>query len=95
MDLLTHVLDVFLEDTPSILTRLKEALQNNNAADVTAAAHALKGSVGLFSQGEAYECARRLEQLGRSGDLTNGESILKELVVSVSKLTTELRALGD
>jgi two-component system sensor histidine kinase/response regulator len=95
MDLLKHVVDVFLEDTPSILTRLKGGLENNNAADVTSAAHALKGSVGLFSQGEAYECARRLEQLGRSGDLTNGESVLEELLVSVSKLTTELRALGD
>jgi len=95
MDLLKHVVDVFLEDTPSILTRLKGGLENNNAADVTSAAHALKGSVGLFSQGEAYECARRLEQLGRSGDLTNGESVLEELLASVSKLTTELRALGD
>jgi HPt (histidine-containing phosphotransfer) domain-containing protein len=94
MDLLKHVVDVFLEDAPSILTRLKEALQSNNAAGVTSAAHALKGSVGLFSQGEAYECARRLEQLGRSGDLTDGESILKALVVSVSNLTTDLRALG-
>ncbi len=93
MDLLKHVVDVFLEDTPSILSRLKQALQDNNAADVTSAAHALKGSIGLFSQGEAYECARRLEQLGRSGDLTDGESVLKELLVSVSKLTTELRAL--
>jgi HPt (histidine-containing phosphotransfer) domain-containing protein len=94
MDLLKDVVGVFLEDAPAILTRLKEALHNNNAADVTSAAHALKGSVGLFSQGEAYECARRLEQLGRSGDLTNGESILKELVVGVSKVTTELRALS-
>jgi CheY-like chemotaxis protein/HPt (histidine-containing phosphotransfer) domain-containing protein len=94
MDLLKDVVGVFLEDAPAILTRLKEALHNNNAADVTSAAHALKGSVGLFSQGEAYECARRLEQLGRSGDLTNGESILKELVVGVSKVTTELRTLS-
>jgi len=94
MDLLKDVVDVFLEDAPSTLSRLKEALQNHDAAGVTSAAHALKGSVGLFSQGEAYECARRLEQLGRSGDLTDGESVLKELVVSVSKLTTELRTLG-
>jgi two-component system sensor histidine kinase/response regulator len=93
MDLLKDVVDVFLEDAPSILARLKEALQNNNAVDVAAAAHALKGSVGLFSQGDAYECARRLEQLGRSGDLTGGEAVGEELAASVSRLTTELRAL--
>ena len=50
MDLLKDVVDVFL-DAPSTLSRLKEALQNHDAAGVTSAAHALKGSVGLFSQG--------------------------------------------
>ena len=28
-----------------------------------------EGSVGLFSQGQAYEDIRRLEQIGKSGDL--------------------------
>jgi two-component system sensor histidine kinase/response regulator len=93
MDLLKHVVDVFLEDAPAIVARLKQALQDNNAVDVATAAHALKGSVGLFSQGDAYECARRLEQLGKSGDLTGGEAVHEELSASVSKLTTELRAL--
>ena len=92
-DLLKHVVEVFLEDAPSILARLKEAMQTNNAVEVTAAAHALKGSVGLFSQGNAYECARRLEQSGRGGDLTGGETVREELAASVSRLMTELRAL--
>ena len=73
-DLLKHVVDVFLEDAPAILARLKEALRTGNGASAAAAAHALKGSVGLFSQGQAYEEARRLEQLGRSGELTGDEA---------------------
>jgi two-component system sensor histidine kinase/response regulator len=93
MDLLKDVVHVFLEDAPAILERHEKALQNNNAADVAAAAHALKGSVGLFSQGEAFECARRLEQLGRSGDLTGGAALHAELAASVTRVTTELRAL--
>jgi len=91
--LLTHVVHVFLEDAPAILERLAKALQNADAAGVTAAAHALKGSVGLFSQGQAYECARRMEQMGRSGDLTGAEALLDELSAAVSRVTTELRAL--
>jgi two-component system sensor histidine kinase/response regulator len=93
MDLLKDVVTVFLEDAPAILERLEKALQNNNAADVAAAAHALKGSVGLFSLGEAFECARRLEQLGRSGDLTGGEALQAKLAASVTRVTTELRTL--
>jgi CheY-like chemotaxis protein len=93
VDLLKHVVEVFLEDTPVILARLKEAVHAQNAAEVTAGAHSLKGSVGLFSQGQAYEYARRLEHLGRNGDLSEGETLHAELAASLATLTAELRAL--
>jgi two-component system, sensor histidine kinase and response regulator len=93
VDLLKHVVEVFLEDTPVILARLKEAVHAQNAAEVTAGAHSLKGSVGLFSQGQAYEYARRLEHLGRDGDLSEGETLHAELAASLATLTAELRAL--
>jgi PAS domain S-box-containing protein len=92
-DLLKQVVDVFLEDAPEMMARIKEALKTGNGAEVAAASHALKGSVGLFSQGQAYEEARHLEQLGRSGDLTGSEAICAGLDASVSKLMTDLRTL--
>ena len=92
-DLLKHVVDVFLEDAPAILARINHALRAGNGTEVASAAHALKGSVGLFSQGEAYEGARRLEQLGRSGELADGEAVRAELEASLSKLLTQLRTL--
>ena len=73
----------------------KDAIEAGNGAEVAAAAHALKGSVGLFSQGQAYEGARRLEQVGRSGDLSEAEAVRAEVEASVSRLTTELRTLLD
>ena len=84
---------MFLEDAPEMLARIKDAMQTGNGGEVAAAAHALKGSVGLFSQGQAYEEARRLEQLGRSGDLTGSGAACAELDASVSKLMTDLRTL--
>ena len=94
-DLLIHVIEVFLEDAPAMLARLRDGIQTGNAVEVSAAAHALKGSVGLFAQGRAYEDARRLEQIGRSGDLANGESVRAEVETSVSGLMSELRELID
>jgi CheY-like chemotaxis protein len=94
-DLLMHVIEVFLEDAPAMLARLRDAIQSGNASEVSSAAHALKGSVGLFAQGRAYEDARRLEQIGRSGDLANGESVRAEVETSVSALMSELRELID
>jgi HPt (histidine-containing phosphotransfer) domain-containing protein len=57
------------------------------------AAHALKGSVGLFSKGAAYEAARALEQVARAGDLTavdaRGAGVQEEL----SRLCADLEGL--
>ncbi len=92
-DLLKHVVEVFLEDGPATLARLKQAIQSGNSTEVAAIAHSLKGSVGLFSQGQAFEGVRRLEQAGKSGDLAQAETVRAEVEESVARLTTELRAL--
>ena len=76
-----------------MMARLKEALRTGNAVEAAAAAHALKGSVGLFSQGQAYEEARRLEQLGRDGELGEAAAVLE--LEALSTLMTELRALSS
>jgi PAS domain S-box-containing protein len=92
-DLLKHVVEVFLEDAPATLARAKEAIAAGNAAEVASAAHSLKGSVGLFSQGQAFDGARRLEQAGKSGDLSAADAVRAEVEQSVAQLTTELRSL--
>jgi PAS domain S-box-containing protein len=92
-DLLADVIQVFLEDAPAILTRLDGALREGNASDVASAAHALKGAVGLFSEGAAYEHARRLEQLAQHNDLDAGAAVRDELEASVSRVMAQLRAL--
>ncbi len=94
-DLLKHVVEVFLEDGPATLARVKSAIEAGNGVEVASAAHSLKGSVGLFSQGQAYEGARRLEQVGKSGDLSQAEVVRAEVDASLSRLMTELRALLD
>lgn len=92
-DLLKHVVEVFLEDAPATLARLKQAIQAGNGTEIAAIAHSLKGSVGLFSQGQAFEGIRRLEHVGKSGDLPQAETIRAEVEDSLARLTTELRAL--
>jgi PAS domain S-box-containing protein len=94
-DLLKHVVEVFLEDAPATLARVKAAVDAGNAADVAAGAHSLKGSIGLFAQGPAFESARRLEQIGKSGDLSQAEATHAEVEGNVARLTTELRSLLD
>ena len=55
------MIDVLLADAPSMLDRLKQAADSGDVAALGVAAHAIKGSAGLFSQGTVYQLARALE----------------------------------
>jgi PAS domain S-box-containing protein len=91
--LVKEVMDVFLEDAPAMLTRLRDAARDRNAGELAAAAHAIKGSAGLFSQGHAYESARRLELLARAGDLATADASCADVEADVAQLMAELRDL--
>jgi HPt (histidine-containing phosphotransfer) domain-containing protein len=84
---------VFLGEAPKLLTRLSDAVRARDAAAVAAAAHAIKGSVGLFVQGEAFEAARRVEQLARAGDLATVDADGAATIDAVTRLLAELRGL--
>jgi two-component system, sensor histidine kinase and response regulator len=94
-DLVKEVIDVFLADAPAMLARLDEAARSSNAAELAAAAHAIKGSAGLFSQGEAYAQARTLELRARQGDSAGADRACDAIERSLSSLMTELRAIRD
>ena len=91
-DLVAEVINVFLANAPVMLTRLRHAGAGSDAGELAAAAHAIKGSAGLFSQGEAYEHARALEKRARSGDASNAAAACDEIDASLSRLVSELRA---
>ena len=85
---------VFLADTPTMLGRLRAAARAGDTAEVAAAAHAIKGAAGLFSQGPAFECARRLEKVARTGDLSSIEAVCADLETAmVGADPTSLRGL--
>jgi hypothetical protein len=62
---------------------------------VAAAAHAIAGSAGLFSQAEAYDDARALELRARGGDISAVERACQGIERSVSRLMAELESLRD
>jgi CheY-like chemotaxis protein len=92
-EVVAGVIDVFLEDAPNMLARLKQAAAAKNVAELAAAAHAIKGAVGLFLMGYAYESARRLEQYARDGDLSELDAGYADVEGGVSRLMAELRGI--
>lgn len=92
-ELLGELVSMFLEDYRSLLSKIHEAVKYGDATSLTKAAHTLKGAVGNFSAERASQAARKLECMGRSGDMVHAHDALAHLEDEMSQLVTELTAL--
>jgi CheY-like chemotaxis protein len=92
--LLADAVGVFLADLPVMLDRLRSAVRADDAREVAAAAHAIKGAAGLFSQGEAVQSARRLEVAASAGEQAAIAGACAEVEQAAAALADELQALA-
>jgi CheY-like chemotaxis protein len=91
--MLAEVIDIFLVDSPELTRAIRQAAVQGDGQRLASSAHALKGSAGLFGKEGAYETARRLEQLGKSGDLTGVGEACTELEREMDALCATLAEL--
>jgi two-component system sensor histidine kinase/response regulator len=94
-ELLLEILEVFLDDSPRLLIRIREALRRKDLKALEQAAHTLKGSVGNFCAPAAYEAASRLELIGREGKLKSAQEAWVELDRAIEQLRPALMALRN
>jgi HPt (histidine-containing phosphotransfer) domain-containing protein len=88
--LLERMARIFREQSRRLIEELKVAIEQGDASGVNEAAHALKGSLAYWCQGEAFEIARRLEAKGRTGDLDGAREDGERLAVEYGRLEKEL-----
>jgi HPt (histidine-containing phosphotransfer) domain-containing protein len=77
---------------PGLLGNVHAALSKQDAVALERAAHKLKGSLGIFEARNACAAARRLEELGRAGDLDGAATALQMLDEETARLTPALSA---
>jgi CheY-like chemotaxis protein/HPt (histidine-containing phosphotransfer) domain-containing protein len=93
---LSEVIGVFLKDVPVYLDRIRAAIQSGDPVSIAAASHALKGSVGLFSKGPAFEAARTLEHAAKSGTrIADYDRLLRDLDTGVTQVCAELEVVWN
>lgn len=94
LGLLQEMVDLFLEEYPSMLMEIEHALTAENAQALQHAAHTLKGSVSNFAADKATEASFVLEKMGRQQDLTGASTALgtlKQELVRLSPILVMLR----
>ena len=97
MELAKELAQLFLEDYPHRLAELREAMSAHDATALARGAHTLKGVLSTLAAHAACTAAFHLEQLARTGDLSqvstayaSVENELERLIPVLTALTKEI-----
>lgn len=93
-ELLKELVGLFLAECPKLLSEMREAVARGDAKALARAAHALRGSVSNFEEGDVFDVVLRLEEMGREGLLTHAEEAYAALEEGIARLQPALATLG-
>ena len=92
--LVQELAGLFLDDSPSLVERIRLAVQTCDSPSLEKAAHALKGSVSNFCANQTLEAAVRLEEIGRAGEAASAQPALEHLEKSIGELQPLIERLA-
>lgn len=93
IELIKKISLTFFNTYPKQLAQLKAAIEQADSQAVANIAHSLKGAICTFAATSATEAARKLEMIGRSGDLQTAEAALEVLEIEVAQFRNALTLL--
>ena len=91
--LLGEVIEMVLADSPATQREVRRAVKAGDTEAVASAAHALKGTVGLFTKAGAYEAAAELERAARHGEIDRFDATSERLSEEMTGLRRQLKKL--
>jgi HPt (histidine-containing phosphotransfer) domain-containing protein len=94
LDLFREIAEMFLDQSPELMLRAREALDRKDHRTLERMAHTIKGSVGNFAAEPAYSAAQDLERIGRDNRMDRAEEAWERLQEEIEKLKPALQALG-
>ncbi len=94
-ELYLELLDLFINDSASLISRIENAIINRDSEALRKAAHTLKGAVANFSAPAAYDAASILEKTGKSKELTNAEAQFLKLKTEIDSVIKEMKKISQ
>jgi two-component system sensor histidine kinase/response regulator len=92
--LLAEISRLFVDDAPTYLNRIREAMDEQDLDALRRAAHALKGAAANFDARGVVAAARAIEDIGRTGQFNDHETAWRALTIEVDRLVTTLRGVA-
>lgn len=90
-ELLFESIDLFLERAAARMDSLKAGIEAKDPEIIMPEAHTLKGMIGIFSTGDAFESAKKIELKGREKTTDGVDDDFKTLENEVEALIAALR----
>lgn len=91
LETLLALVELFVEQGPKELAAIKAAMEARDPAAVARSAHRLKGSVMQFCAPATFEATKKLEELGKAGNLAEASEACAKLELELGRLLGELR----
>ena len=92
-ELLREIIDIFLEEYPSLVAGIRDAVEKKDAGALERSAHNLKGSVSNFGAESATRAAADLELMGRKGEIQRAPVVVEVLELELVSLHNALNNL--
>ncbi len=89
-DLMIELIDLFPEETESLIGKARHAISTQDSAGLHAAAHSLKGTLGTYCATKAHLAAKSLDDFARAGNLSHAAESLAGCEREVERLRTAL-----
>jgi HPt (histidine-containing phosphotransfer) domain-containing protein len=89
--LLFRLIQLFQRESLSILSELRQALEERSATGLRARAHKLKGALASLGGDAAREVAAQLEEMAAAGDLDPAPQCVDTLLEELGRLDGELQ----
>jgi signal transduction histidine kinase/CheY-like chemotaxis protein len=93
-ELLRDLCNIFLEESPKLMRKLRQAAAAGDSDGVMQAAHSLKGEAGYLSAKGTSHAARQLEEMGHNKDLSRAGDTLAALEREMASLHLDLKELA-
>jgi HPt (histidine-containing phosphotransfer) domain-containing protein len=91
---LKELIEIYLTDTPKLITQLEDGLAREDATLVVRASHTIKGSSGNFGAEEFARLAKEIESHGKTGNLPAAAALVPEFKHQFEKVAGALKQLA-
>lgn len=78
-EMLNELIDSFLEDTPPLITQMRQAVEQQDAGKLRIAAHTLKSGATDFGAINLADICRQLEKQGQAGTIAEAAPLVQQV----------------